>query len=655
MQFFNKPDYKALSNREWIVTNGIGGYASSTIFGANTRRYHGLLVASMRPPGDRQVLVSKVEERLLKGEEVFPLSTNSYPNAIHPDGYRFLKAFSRNPVPKATFQTGPYMLEKSVFMVAGSNTTVVEYANEGNFSMELELTPLFVFRDYHGLFHADDFHDFFHREMEGGTLEIFAHYGAKPFYFSFSKGEFQTDPAWFRQLEYEKERYRGLDFLEDAKSMGNLRLMLEPGERTYLLFTTDKEMAGLDPNELKEKELKRIGSLKVSDRDRFLNDLAVSGDQFLVWREASESYSLLAGYHWFMDWGRDAMIAMRGLAIALGKMEESKSIIRTFLKYLDKGMLPNRFPDQGEAPEYNTVDATLWLFVVLFEYFEKFGDREFIQEVFPRLTEVLDAHQERTRFGIHVTGEGLLYGGEGTAQLTWMDARVGDYVVTPRHGCPVEVNALWYNALRIYCRLGQEIGQEVSSIEQEADRHAQAFNQYFLNEQGYLNDVVMPDQSPDDSIRPNQIYAVSLPFSPLDEENRKKVLELVETMLYTDLGLRSLAPDHPDFKPVYGGSVWDRDTAYHQGTVWAFLWGEWALAYLNVYGTGPETIAHVMEKSDALRHHFYEEDGIHGISEIFDGLKPGPGRGCVQQAWSIGMLIKVWIELENLSGESPKS
>ncbi len=651
MSFFDTPDFHSLQNREWIVANGIGGYASSTLSGANTRRYHGLLVASLRPPGERKVLVSKIEERLIGEAETIPLSTNRYPNAVHPEGYRFLTAFDRNPVPKAVFQSGPYALEKSVFMVNGSNTTVVEYANAGNAAFELELIPLFVFRDYHGLFRADEFYDFFHREVEAGKMEVFAHYGATPFYFSFSKGQFQADPLWFYQLEYEKEKYRGLDFQEDAKSIGQIRSFLEPGERMFLVFSTQREMTESDPEALKLQELQRLESLELPGADTFLNDLVLSGDQFLVWRESSESYSLLAGFHWFMDWGRDAMIAMRGLTIALGKKEESQSIIRTFLQYLDGGMLPNRFPDHGEAPEYNTIDATLWLFVVLYEFQERFGDLEFVKEVFPKLTEILRAHQEGTRYGIHVTEEGLLYGGEGIAQLTWMDARIGDYVVTPRHGCPVEVNALWYNALRIYSLLGRAIGEDVAAQEREAERFQETFRRFFLNDQGALNDVVVPGRDADASTRPNQIYAVSLPFSPLEEGEMKGVLRAVEDHLYTDLGLRSLSVDHPDFKPVYGGDVWERDTAYHQGTVWAFLWGEWALAYLKVHGYDQDAIHWVEQRSDAMRRHFYEEDCIHGISEIFDGREPGPGRGCIQQAWSIGMLIKVLMVLKNHSSQ----
>ncbi len=371
----------------------------------------------------------------------------------------------------------------------------------------------------------------------------------------------------------------------------------------------------------------------------------IAGDQFIVHRQSSSSKTIIAGYHWFTDWGRDTMIAMRGLTIATGQKEVSESIIRTFLKYLDRGMIPNRFPDQGETPEYNTIDATLWVFVVLYEYFEKFEDLSFLEEVFPYLTQIIEAHKRGTRYDIHITEEGLLYGGKGLSQLTWMDARVGDHVVTPRQGCPVEINALWYNALKVYVHLGKSLKKDVSDVESDINPLKENFRKYFWNEEGYLNDVVIPNVYVDGSIRPNQVYAISLPFSPLEMPEAQSVFNCIDQYLYTDLGLRSLAKDHDDFKPVYGGDQWSRDNAYHQGTVWAFLWGEYAMAYLRLNEFSRDAQKQILEKAQSLKHHFYKEDCLMGISEIFDGQHPGEGRGCVQQAWSIGMLLKVFLEM----------
>lgn len=644
MLTFNKPSYEHLAGKEWLVTNGLGGYASSSICGANTRRYHGLLAAAFNPPADRRVLVSKIEEKLAYGEASVELSSNAFPGVVHPQGYQNLESFERAPLPRAIFITGEAGMAKTVFMVHGSNTTVVEYENIGHVPFDLELTPLYVFRDYHSLFRAADHFDFYH-EINDRTIRIYAHYGAEPIYFAYSKGNFTGNPAWYYNFEYEKEKYRGLDFQEDARSIGQLKLSLEPGEKAYLAFTTEESMTSGNPGAWKAEEIERQQALRQNIEDPFLQDLAVSGDQFLVRRKATGNYTLIAGYHWFTDWGRDTMIAMRGLTIGLGKKAVSESIIRTFLQYLDGGMLPNRFPDQGETPEYNTIDATLWLFVVLYEYYEKFRDEAFIREVFPRLTEILEAHRNGARYNIHTTEEGLLYGGEDLAQLTWMDARVGDYVVTPRHGCPVEVNALWYNALCIYAAFGELLGTATEKEEQQAKHLAKAFRRYFINEKGYLNDVVIPGAYVDDAMRPNQVYALSLPFSPITQKEAASVLARVEEHLYTDLGLRSLATGHPDFKPVYGGDQWSRDSAYHQGTVWAFLWGEYALAYLKAHNYSGKAKEEIRKKSAALRRHFYEEACVHGISEIFDGQEPGEGRGCIQQAWSAGMLLKVFTEI----------
>ena len=386
--------------------------------------------------------------------------------------------------------------------------------------------------------------------------------------------------------------------------------------------------------------------LKPDSKDEFLQDLAVCGDQFLVKRKSSNAFTVLAGYHWFTDWGRDTMIAMRGLTVAQGKKAVSESIIRTFLNYLDQGMLPNRFPDKGEEPEYNTIDATLWLFVVLHEYYENFENQAFIAEVYPQLSEIIQAYRQGTRYNIHETETGLIYGGEGLSQLTWMDARVGDYVVTPRHGCAVEINALWYNALKVYQNFGRILSLPEEISDKQLTTFEDTFKKYFLNEQGYLNDVVIPGDLVDDRIRPNQIYALSLPFALLSHKEAARVLEIVKNHLYTDLGLRSLSPNHPDFKPYYGGNQWDRDTAYHQGTVWAFLWGEYALAYLRVNKNTKKAKTVIQKQMKAFEQHFYQESCLGGISEIFDGLEPMDGRGCIQQAWSIGMLLLVMLELE---------
>lgn len=649
MLTFTKPTFDELSAREWLVTNGLGGYASSSLSGANTRRYHGLLVAALNPPASRTVMVSKIEESLVfqRGSMV-SLSANRYPGAIHPAGFQHLEGFERLPLPAFHYEVDGCRLVKRVFMPYGSNTVVVEYENSGGCAYSLLLNPLFVHRDYHSLFSENEYFNYWADWKSPDSAAIYAHYGAPALYFSFSKGTFRQQRNWFRNFEYQKEAYRGLDYREDAFSMGEVEVALAPGERAFLTFSLDEAMAQTDAGMLKEEEIARLNALRPQGRkgESFFADLVQAADQFVVYRQSSGGQTIIAGYHWFTDWGRDSMIAMRGLVIALGKQELAKSIIRTFLQYLDGGMLPNRFPDQGEQPEYNTIDATLWLFVVLHEYCEKFGDLAFIETVFPQLRQAIEAHIQGTRFNIHALPEGLLFGGEGIAQLTWMDARVGDYVVTPRHGCPVEINALWYNALMIFNRFAGLIGKTESRHDELAAQVKASFRKYFLNEQGYLNDVVIPGEYADDSIRPNQIYALSLPFPLLGKKAGGKVLRIVREQLLTPLGLRSLAPGHPDFAPVYGGDQWHRDSAYHQGTAWAYLLGEYWLAHLKINGFSAEARAEVQKMMGPLRRHFYEEGCIHGIAEIFDGAEPGETRGCIQQAWSVGMALKVLADME---------
>jgi predicted glycogen debranching enzyme len=654
---FSNPDFDACTAQEWLVTNGIGGFAASSLCGTNTRRYHGLLVAALDPPTRRTVMVSKVEELIAVDRDCqVSLSSNQYPGVVHPQGFQYLRQFERKPLPKAVFSMNGMELSKTVFMPQGSNTTVVEYVNSGKQAYQLRLTPLFVQRDYHSLMRENAYFDYWH-ELQGNTLKLYAHYGAPALYVSFSNGQFKSNGAWFKNLQYREEQARGLDYQEDARSVGEIEFYLKPGETQYLMFSTDPDMANRNPAELKRQELERLEELDPKTKNAFFNDLAVAADQFLVQRRSTGSATLIAGYPWFTDWGRDTMIALRGTCIALGKQEASKSIIRTFLQYIDGGMLPNRFPDQGEVPEYNTIDATFWLFVALYEYHQQFGDDDFIREVFPHLTDIIESHLRGARFNIHVTEEGLLFGGEGLVQLTWMDAKVGDYVVTPRQGCAVEINALWYNALKIYGYFSDLLNHPGETHKALSEKAAASFRKYFFNEAWYLNDVVIPGHYTDLSIRPNQIYAVSLPFSLLKPEEEKMVVAIVKKELFTPLGLRTLSPDHPDFKPKYEGDPWHRDTAYHQGTVWPFLIGEYWSAYLKVNKYSKKAKTEVLSEMKTLEDHFYDKGCLHGISEVFDGLKPNEGKGCFQQAWSVGMLLKVFVEgvgnVEIVEGRKP--
>jgi predicted glycogen debranching enzyme len=646
----NQTSFDDLAGKEWLVTNGIGGYASSSILGANTRRYHGLLVASLNPPTERMVMVSKIEESIVFNRDcVFDISSNKYPGTVHPHGHQYFRFFERKPLPRMKFESEGHHLLKTILMVHGSNTTVVEYENTGESAFKLRLTPLFVFRDYHSLFHQDADFDF-RLQQNSHYFTLTSRYGAPALHFNFTSGEFTEQRDWYKNFEYDREKERGLDFREDAYALAKIESFLKPGEKMYLVFSTDASMMDQKPENLKIHEIKRVESLANDKKDDpFLRDLLIAGEQFIVHRESTGSYSLIAGYHWFTDWGRDSMIALRGLCIAPGKQEVTRSILQTFLRYVDKGMLPNRFPDNGrdDVPEYNTIDATLWLFVTLYEYHQKFRDQDFITEVFDTLTNILESHLEGTRYHIHVTPEGFLSGGEGLAQLTWMDARIGDYVVTPRHGCPVEIQALWFNALQIYQYFAGTLGKPYEKYKALGKLVRQNFNRYFVRPDGALYDVVNPGISTDASLRPNQIFVVSLPFALLSPAEEKKVVGHVASQLLTPYGLRTLSPDHPDFKPVYEGDPWHRDTAYHQGTVWPFLLGEYLTAFLKVNDWSAKAKTEALSMLEPVKRHFYQENCIMGISEVFDGYHPQTGKGAVHQAWSVASVLKLLLDLEH--------
>jgi predicted glycogen debranching enzyme len=635
-------DFKNLSAKEYLLTNGIGGYCSSSFSGANTRRYHGLLVASFNPPTDRKVLVSKIEEKIIVDEKEYELSANQYPGTIHPTGFEYLTDYKvDNNQAIIDFKHDDFSVAKILSVIQGENTTVIQYTNNGTSAIQLELNPMLVYEDYHGLFKQADEFDFYTEQTGETALKVFAKYEAEPLYINASAGTWNLHHSWYKNFELVVEDERGFPFTEDAMNISTLSVSLMPGENITINFST-KENAGLEIVPLKEKYF--TADKKVP---AFVKALEASSRQFVVQRKSTGGSTIIAGYHWFTDWGRDTMIAMRGISIATMRQEEAKSILQTFFKYLDKGMLPNRFPDYDEELEYNTIDATLWLFVTLYEYQQAFGDKDFIASVLPHLKNIIEEHARGTRYNIHITDEGLLYGGEEGVQLTWMDARVDGFVVTPRIGCPVEINMLWYNALKIYqyftklCKI--KVDNTTALL---LEKFEQSFPQYFINSDGYLNDVIIPADLADTSIRPNQVYAVSLPFSPLSNEQKLKVLQVVEENLLTDFGLRTLDINDPDFKPLYQGNAWDRDNAYHQGTVWPFLWGEWALAYLSLHGFTATNCLHVWKASEKLQQHFYNEDCFNAIAEIFDGLQPLAGKGCVQQAWSVGMLLKVFLHTQ---------
>ncbi|MBA3665199.1 MAG: glycogen debranching enzyme N-terminal domain-containing protein [Bacteroidetes bacterium] len=642
------PDHQNTLTKEWIVTNGLGGYASSTVIGTNTRRYHGLLVAAFNPPTGRKVMVSKVEETIYCGNEEVHLSTNQYPDTVYPEGYHHIKQFTREPLPTTWFKAGGAELLKTIFMVFNSNTSIVEYKNKGEKEFILRLNPLFGVRDYHGLLHEEhDYHFFLKNNKNEHSLYAYA--GAEPLYFKHTKGIFTEQRYWNKNIFYALEKLRGQDYLEDLYSTGYIECTLHPGESMFLMFSVEEGVLATDPEELKTNELNRISELVPSRAENeFLKDLIISGEQFIVHRKSTENYSIIAGYHWFTDWGRDSMIALRGLCIATGKQKEAKSVIITFLKFLNQGLIPNRFTDyENECPEYHTIDATLWLFIAVYEYDQKFDDIPFLKNIYEKLKEIIDRHIEGTLHNIHVTEKGLLSGGTPGLPLTWMDARINDHVFTPRTGYAVEINALWYNALRIFehvsVRLEKKSNHSYKALIYKIENN---FEEMFWNPKGYLNDSISETGEVSQCIRPNQIYAVSLPFTLLAKSKEEQVVNTVRKYLVTPYGLRTLAVNDPQFKPLYSGDVWARDAAYHQGTVWPFLLPEYYTAVFKINQNSSLLKKDIASELKKLKEHFYYDECLNGISEVFDGSAPRSGKGCMQQAWSVSNLILLILKFD---------
>jgi len=620
----SNPD-KALT-REWLVTNGIGGYASSTVIGANTRRYHGLLVASFPPPLERQVLLSKVDEELTIGGETYLLGANEFQGAIiYPEGHRLLTKFRlQHGIPTFEYRIGDASLTKQVWMEHGSDTVYVRYHLTGPDAI-LRIRPFCAFRGYHHL----NVHQEFVSVQRNNILIVEASRAPYSLKMAVSQGSFELREDWYRSFHYRVERERGFDCEEDLYTPGVFAVRLKSGESLGMIATCEREMPDTDFRAALDRESRRSGTLIRKEHSSFRKQLLPAADQFVT-HHSSLITGILAGYPWFTDWGRDTMVALPGLLLQAGRFAEARDILLRYAEWADGGMVPNRFTDEG-AVEYNTADATLWFFHALDSYAKASGDGEIIQGLLPRLTEIIDWHLRGTRFGIRADSDGLLFAGKEGSQVTWMDACVGGCPVTPRIGKPVEINALWYNALCLMSSWSHS-----AAYEDAADLCRTSFRRKFVNKAGYLYDVIDGPNGDDPSLRPNQIMAVSLPHSPLTPKQQKSVVDIVQAKLLTPYGLRTLSPDDPSYSGRYRGGPEERDRTYHQGTAWPWLLGQFADAHYRVY-RDKEYVASLLT---AFRKHL-RQAGIGSISEIFDGDAPHSPGGCIAQAWSIAEILRI--------------
>lgn len=654
--------FKEGIKREWAVTNGIGGYAGSSMIGAHSRTHQGYLIASLHAPIERYLVFSKINETATVGTSTVSFETSQHcasGKTVYAEGQKFLTSFIYDGSVHYAYETDNFSFKKHITLKRNANVCAVSYElTAGDNDCTFTLTPLFNYREHSESSTPD-------------TLRFETFTEDRAFYLVPEKNKdiairFQTSEGTFSeretvydidmqlQIEVDLEtdgldcHYCPVDLsiavpANTTKKVSILCSIGDVNERPAPVSVTES-FSILEENARCHAELFE----KAGYHDSFANQLVLASDQFLTYRESTKMMTVLAGLPWFTDWGRDTMIAFTGLTLCTKRFKEAEEILLTFARYIRHGIVPNMFPDDNMPPLYNTVDASLWYFYAVYQYlnYNPAAEAEtFVKEqIFPHLKEIVSAYEKGTDFSIYMEDDGLIHAGSGLDQITWMDVRVGDWVATPRHGKPVEINALWYNALRIMESLCEKFDEDASAYRTRANQVKESFNAKFWDSSNQcLFDVVDGDE-PDDHIRPNQIYAVSLPFSLLPEEQEKAVVALVEKELFVGCGLRSLAPDHPDYHGIYCGALAKRDAAYHQGTAWGFLLGGFFSAYMKVNHHSSSAAENAVRMLEPVRKHLTDSGCIGSISEIFDGDAPHNPRGCYAQAWSVGEVLRCYCE-----------
>ena len=656
-----------LLRREWLATNGLGGFSCGTVAGAPTRAYHGMLIAALAAPLGRVLLMGPISEQLRVGGQTLRLGGEEYKGGrldLHGTSDHLLEFALEDGLPVWKYQIGSAILEKRVWMPFRQNTVMIAYRLlEATEAVRLKLRPALHARGYDspvdtplpGPFRLHAFDDRLEVKTPGDfpTLRLALHGGNQAF---------TIESRVIREVLYRKEASRGYKAEGELHTPGYYRADLEPGQQVVLVSSCEEwsVLDALKPAEAHEAESQRrrdlVAQAEPAAREGVAAELVLAADQFLftpVGRAAEaariralgdESRSVIAGYHWFTDWGRDTMISLEGLTLVTGRHAEAGFILRTFAHHVRDGLIPNYFPDGKNEGVYHTADATLWFFQALNRYLEATRDDATLRRLLPILTGIVAKHLEGTRFGIKVDpADGLLAQGAPGYQLTWMDAKVGDWVVTPRRGKAVEINALWYNAVSLlHGWLEREQGAEAAAyLKPHMERCRESFNKRFWNEETkQLFDVVDAEGGGDDPVsRPNQLFAISLPHAVLDEKRWPAVLKAAKEKLLTPVGLRSLAPGSPDYKEKYNGDLRARDAAYHQGTVWGWLIGPFVDAWLRVH---PEERKEARRFLEGFVPHL-DAACIGEVSEIFDAEPPYQPRGCVAQAWSVAELLRCWV------------
>jgi len=678
-----------LLTREWLLTNERGGYASSTIIGCNTREYHGLLIGSLSPPANRIMALAKCLEMVIfKGEnivdglqnvnqqKVFSLSTFEFNEKFAPQGFVHLVRVRRDIGLHFYYEFGKIKLTKSVYLLRDTDTVALVYDFTGvQEPVEFVLRPFIGLRDFHTLQRLDAplcskwvGHSMLIRHDVPGSCELFLRCPSM---------NFEKDEQWWFNFVYRKEKQRGQDFTEDLWTPGFFKCQIPSSKPTKIIFWANLSPpeSGCDLEKLTKTDVEAVledlsrhqsvattacreppGPATVKNGDTKLRTLCLAADQFITKRQTNSDdepikrTTIVAGFPWFADWGRDTFISLPGLLLSTRRFDEAKSVLTTFAAAADEGMIPNRFDDRTGTAYFNSVDASLWFINAAFQYLNVTGDSEtFTQQLLPTIRWITDSYHNGTRFGICADTDGLITAGNAETQLTWMDAKYDGVAFTPRYGKAVEVNALWYNALCLIAQFYADRDiKNMKHYKSMAEQVKMSFCKLFWNEEtGCLNDCISPDGSVDSTLRPNQIFAVSLPFSPLSPRQQKSVVDVVQKELLTPYGLRTLNVQNSHYKGTYTGPQKQRDEAYHQGTVWPYLIGPFVESFLKVNDFSRKSKRKAAEFIRPLMQHLTQQGCIGSISEIFDGDAPHNPRGCIAQAWSVAELIRAYLLIQN--------
>lgn len=641
--------------KEWLVTNGLGSYGAGTIAGSMTRGYHGLLVTAHHPPVDRRLMLVKLDETIVIRGHAFDLTTNRWGSgSVAPQGYRHIENFElKGSAPYWRYACADYYLEKRIWMKYGQNVTYVAYTLIGaDEPVELTAKAIVNNRPYHNTGEVNAPQEV--QPIDNGVRIAWNDDYLRPLTLKLAGSDAQPANEFYQDFYLPVETSRGLNDHDTHVHAATFRVMIHPNE-TVLFFASAEDDLEIEQDALQQRQKRDHWLLEQWQANRvqqtpastpaWVGQLVLAADQFIVKRPSAsqpDGKSMLAGFPWFEDWGRDTMISLSGLTLVTGQAEAAAFILKTFAENTSEGMLPNRFPGATDTPEYNTIDATFWYFQAIRDYYAKTGDRETLQFLYPTLQDIIQWHQRGTRYQIQVDPDDqLLSGGVEGVQLTWMDAKVGDHVITPRMGKPIEVNALWYNAICSMAHFADELGQDSEAYRQLAQQIYTSFQRFWNSGRNYCYDVLDGPNGHEDHLRPNQIFAVSLPDCPLTKGQQRAVVDAVSQSLVTSHGLRSLSPHDSEYVGSYGGPAWRRDGAYHQGTVWGWLIGPYAIAHYKVYQDKDAVLRFLYPFGDHL-----SAAGLGTISEIFNGDAPFEPKGCFAQAWSVGQVLYAFDQVE---------